>query len=115
MAPPETDIETKPIASHNPKAMSSSPCGTPLLLATSTAMLKTSIVATTGGSAMKTLARSSCHIVSGAMRSSWKQRRSLGTEGDASAEDMNIDRKVTSATFDQKPLRLRDGWLRAAA
>ena len=39
-------------------------------LATATATLKTSIVASTAGRAMNTLARNSCHMVSGAMRSS---------------------------------------------
>jgi len=87
----------------------------PLLLATATATLNTSMAASTTGRAIKTFARSSCHIVSGARRSSWKPLRSLGIEGVARADDMNIDRNVTSATFDQNPLRLRAGWLSAAA
>ncbi len=65
-------------------------------------MLNTSIVATTTGKAM-------------AMRRSWNPRRSLGIEGRARAEAMNIERNVTSATVDQKPLKLRAGWLSAAA
>src|SRR5712692_9992329 len=115
IAPPETEMDTNPAASHTPKMTSSSSWTAPLLLVTATATLNTSMVASTGGSAMNTFARSSCHIVSGARRRSWKPLRSLGTEGDARAEDMNIDRNVTSATFDQKPLKLRAGWLRAAA
>jgi hypothetical protein len=81
----------------------------------STTTTKTIIIAITGGSAMNTLARRSCHMGNGAIRRSWKPRLSLGTDGEARAEDMNIARNVTRATFDQNPLRLRPGWLSATA
>src|SRR6266852_5738985 len=115
MAPPETEIETNPNASQTPKMTSSSSWRAPLLLVTATATLKTSMAASTTGRAMRTFARSSCHIVSGARRRSWKPLCSLGIEGVARAEDMNIERNVTNATLDQNPLRLRAGWVSAAA
>src|SRR5712692_77120 len=115
MAPPDTEIDTNPNASQTPKMTSSSSWRAPLLLVTATATLKTSMAASTTGRAMRTFARSSCHIVSGARRRSWKPLRSLGIEGVARAEDMNIERNVTNATLDQNPLRLRAGWVSAAA
>src|SRR5260370_34177968 len=115
MAPPETEFDTKPRERQTPKMTRSSSWRAPLLLVTATATLKTTMVASTTGRAIRTFARSSCHIVSGARRRSWKPLGSLGIEGVARAEDMNIERNVTSATFDQKPLRLRAGWLSAAA
>jgi hypothetical protein len=62
------------------------------------------VSASTGGSVSATLARITCHIVMGAMRSSWKPRRSLGMEGVASAVDMNIEMNATRKTSVQNPL-----------
>src|ERR1700674_116301 len=81
----------------------------PLPLTEATTMVNKSVIASTGGRVSMTLARITCHIVLGAMRSSWKPRLSLGMDGVASAEDRNIEMNPNRKTSVQKPLMLRDG------
>ena len=78
-----------------------------LTMATTT--LNTIVIASTGGSVRRILARSTCHIGSGAMRRSWKPRFSLGIDGVASEVAMNIDMKPTRKTSVQKPPVRWDG------
>ena len=76
---------------------------------------KTSVKASTGISVKVTLARITCHMVMGAMRSSWKPRRSLGIDGVASVEDMNMLMNPSRKTSVQKPSAPRPGRRNATA